>query len=187
MRSIRPGEPAKPAPLVSRRRTRLGEITSFQDILAQPPPQGASLYLLWTKCYYLEFMFQRWFEYGTISLLYFFAGRNCITKLEIPGCDKGTSEDRRANIFCCRTGYDRVRGFHDLRALRISRLTGQRVVRLKQVGVHEGNCRRPDGCLSEARRPARLMVRRAPRQHSRPETKREGLRPRELRGGRSVQ
>ena len=32
MRSIRPGEPAKPAPLVSRRRTRLGEKTSFQDI-----------------------------------------------------------------------------------------------------------------------------------------------------------
>ena len=40
MRSIRPGEPAKPAPRVSRRRTRLGEITSFQDILAQPPRRG---------------------------------------------------------------------------------------------------------------------------------------------------
>ena len=69
MRSIRPGEPAKPALRVSRRRSRLREITSFLDILAQPPPQGASLLCTWHSFYFkLYFWAKLWGTWKTCRL-----------------------------------------------------------------------------------------------------------------------
>ena len=58
---------------------------------------SVQLNLLWTYCLWLfipGFMFQLRFDYGTISLLIFFARRSWITWLEIPGCDGGILEKK---------------------------------------------------------------------------------------------